>query len=199
MCTPFLERNGLSIEDVDHLIFHPGGKKIVQTIEELFGSLGKNIDNTKAVLKQFGNMSSATVLYVLERFMDEGTKKEDIGLMLSFGPGFYGTNNITEMVREFEGKNEWAIILGASSGLGLATAKKLADEGLNICLVYRARKSDFAAIETEFETIASTRKVKLLHFNMDVVKPENREAILIQLKQTLQEIGKVKMPRSQHC
>jgi enoyl-[acyl-carrier protein] reductase III len=96
------------------------------------------------------------------------------------------------MVREFEGKNEWAIILGASSGLGLATAKKLAEEGLNICLVYRARKSDFAAIETEFETIALTRKVKLLHFNMDVVKPENREAILIQLKQTLQEIGKVK-------
>ena len=33
------------------------------------------------------------------------------------------------MVREFENKNEWAIILGASSGLGLATAKKLAKEG----------------------------------------------------------------------
>jgi alkylresorcinol/alkylpyrone synthase len=85
---PFLERNGLSIEDVDHLIFHPGGKKIVQTIEELFGSLGKNIDITKAVLKDYGNMSSATVLYVLERFIDQGVKKGDIGLMLSFGPGF---------------------------------------------------------------------------------------------------------------
>jgi alkylresorcinol/alkylpyrone synthase len=85
---PFLERNALSIEDVDHLIFHPGGKKIVQTIEELFGSLGKNIDNTKAVLKEYGNMSSATVLYVLERFIDQGVKKGDIGLMLSFGPGF---------------------------------------------------------------------------------------------------------------
>jgi len=85
---PFLERNNLSIEDVDHLIFHPGGKKIVQTIEELFGSLGKNIDITKSVLKDYGNMSSATVLYVLERFMDQGVKKGDIGLMLSFGPGF---------------------------------------------------------------------------------------------------------------
>jgi alkylresorcinol/alkylpyrone synthase len=85
---PFLERNNISIEDVDHLIFHPGGKKIVQTIEELFGSLGKNIDNTKAVLKEYGNMSSATVLYVLERFINEGVKKGDIGLMLSFGPGF---------------------------------------------------------------------------------------------------------------
>jgi len=85
---PFLERNKLKIEDVDHLIFHPGGKKIVQTIEELFGALGKNIDHTKAVLKDYGNMSSATVLYVLERFMNEGGKKGDVGLMLSFGPGF---------------------------------------------------------------------------------------------------------------
>ena len=85
---PFLERNDLSIEEVDHLIFHPGGKKIVQTIEEIFGSLGKNIDITKAVLKEYGNMSSATVLYVLERFIDQGVEKGDIGLMLSFGPGF---------------------------------------------------------------------------------------------------------------
>ena len=85
---PFLARNELKIDDVDHLIFHPGGKKIVQTIEELFGALGKNIDNTKAVLKEYGNMSSATVLYVLERFIDQNPKKGDIGLMLSFGPGF---------------------------------------------------------------------------------------------------------------
>lgn len=85
---PFLERNKLTIDDVDHLIFHPGGKKIVQTVEDLFGSLGKNIDDTKEVLKLYGNMSSATVLYVLERFMDRKLHKGDIGLMLSFGPGF---------------------------------------------------------------------------------------------------------------
>jgi predicted naringenin-chalcone synthase len=85
---PFLERNGMSIDDVDHLIFHPGGKKIVQTVEDLFGSLGKNIDDTKAVLKHYGNMSSATVLYVLERFMDRNPAKGEVGLMLSFGPGF---------------------------------------------------------------------------------------------------------------
>lgn len=85
---PFLERNNKTIQDVDHLIFHPGGKKIVQTVEDLFGSLGKNIDDTKEVLKLYGNMSSATVLYVLERFMERGVKKGDTGLMLSFGPGF---------------------------------------------------------------------------------------------------------------
>ena len=85
---PFLEQNGIKIEDIDHLIFHPGGKKIVQTVEDLFGSLGKNIDDTKDVLKHYGNMSSATVLYVLERFMDKKLPKGDRGLMLSFGPGF---------------------------------------------------------------------------------------------------------------
>jgi alkylresorcinol/alkylpyrone synthase len=85
---PFLEKNGLSIADVQHLIFHPGGKKIIQVVEELFGALGKNIDETKAVLKLYGNMSSATVLYVLERYMDSMPAPGETGLMLSFGPGF---------------------------------------------------------------------------------------------------------------
>lgn len=85
---PFLEKNNLNIEDIDHLIFHPGGKKIVKTVEGLFSDLGKNIDDTKEVLRLYGNMSSATVLYVLERIMDSQPKKGDFGLMLSFGPGF---------------------------------------------------------------------------------------------------------------
>lgn len=85
---PFLERNNLEIKDIDHLIFHPGGKKIVNLVEGLFSEFGKNIDDTKEVLRLFGNMSSATVLYVLERIMNSDVKKGDKGLMLSFGPGF---------------------------------------------------------------------------------------------------------------
>jgi predicted naringenin-chalcone synthase len=85
---PFLEKHNSSIEKIDHLIFHPGGKKIVQTVEELFDKLGKNIDDTKEVLRLYGNMSSATVLYVLERFLNRPTEKGEQGLMLSFGPGF---------------------------------------------------------------------------------------------------------------
>ncbi|WP_299222511.1 type III polyketide synthase [uncultured Aquimarina sp.] len=84
----FLQKHGKTIEEIDHLIFHPGGKKIVQTVEGLFGDLGKNIDDTKAVLQEYGNMSSATVLYVLERFMNKKPTKGETGLMLSFGPGF---------------------------------------------------------------------------------------------------------------
>lgn len=85
---PFLAKNGLEIKDIDHLIFHPGGKKIVQVVESLFSELGKNINETKEVLRLYGNMSSATVLYVLERFMDNKPNRGEKGLMLSFGPGF---------------------------------------------------------------------------------------------------------------
>ncbi|NNC63051.1 MAG: type III polyketide synthase [Flavobacteriaceae bacterium] len=85
---PFLEKHNSDIEKVDHLIFHPGGRKIVETVESLFGKLGKNIDDTRETLKLYGNMSSATVLYVLERFMEKDIPAGEQGLILSFGPGF---------------------------------------------------------------------------------------------------------------
>ncbi|MFT4762080.1 MAG: alkylresorcinol/alkylpyrone synthase, partial [Saprospiraceae bacterium] len=85
---PFLEKNNLTIEDVQHLIFHPGGKKIVKITEELFGKLGKDLSETKGVLRDYGNMSSATVLYVLKRFLEKDIPEGNRGLMLSFGPGF---------------------------------------------------------------------------------------------------------------
>lgn len=85
---PFLKKNGFEMNEINHLIFHPGGKKIIQTVDELFGQLGKNINDTKEVLRLYGNMSSATVLYVLERMMDKKPMPGEKGLMLSFGPGF---------------------------------------------------------------------------------------------------------------
>ena len=85
---PFLRKNDCSIEDIRHLIFHPGGKKIVQLVDELFGKLGKDLDATRAVLRDYGNMSSATVLYVMKSILEKETAIGEKGLMLSFGPGF---------------------------------------------------------------------------------------------------------------
>ncbi len=85
---PFLKRNELTIQDIEHLIFHPGGKKIITLVEGLFSELGKNINDTKEVLRLYGNMSSATVLYVLDRIMDNQPQTGEKGVMLSFGPGF---------------------------------------------------------------------------------------------------------------
>ena len=55
------------------------------------------------------------------------------------------------MVKDFEHTNYWALILGGSSGLGLASAQKLAQHGMNICVVHRNRKTDLPAIEKEFD------------------------------------------------
>ena len=85
---PFLEKYDLNISEIEHLIFHPGGRKIIQTVDELFGKLGKNIDATRGVLRDYGNMSSATVLFVLSQIIQDQPKTGEYGLMLSFGPGF---------------------------------------------------------------------------------------------------------------
>ncbi len=96
------------------------------------------------------------------------------------------------MVREFRNKNEWAIILGASSGLGLATAQKLAAHGMNLCLVYRNRRSDLPAIESAYKKITEESDIELIHFNIDAVKAENRITVLEELKKSLSLTGKVK-------
>ena len=93
---PFLEKYNLKIDDIDYLIFHPGGKKIIQTVEQLFQNLDKNINETKEVLRLYGNMSSATVLYVLEEIMDKSPEKGKKGYMLSFGPGFSAQSVLLE-------------------------------------------------------------------------------------------------------
>lgn len=88
MLEPFLAAGGYEVKDLRHLVFHPGGRKIIQTVEDMFAGSMANLDKTSDVLRDFGNMSSATVLYVLEDFMADPDLKPGLGLMLSFGPGF---------------------------------------------------------------------------------------------------------------
>lgn len=86
---PLLERHHLGINDVAHFVFHPGGKKIVQSVEKILHPLGKNVDASRAVLRARGNLSSATVFYVLEEVMRTGRPAPgDNGYLLAFGPGF---------------------------------------------------------------------------------------------------------------
>ncbi len=96
------------------------------------------------------------------------------------------------MIEEFKNKNYWAIILGGSSGLGLASAKKLAQLGLNICIIHRDRKSTLSAIEQEFEKIR-TNGISFFSFNIDALKQEKRTEVIGVLKEKLGAIGKVKV------
>lgn len=79
-----------------------------------------------------------------------------------------------------EEKGEWAIILGGSSGLGLASAKKLASEGFNICIVHRDRKSNLALLAEEVKTMESFG-VLVKTFNKDALSKEVRNEIVQQL------------------
>lgn len=95
------------------------------------------------------------------------------------------------MVKEFENKNYWALILGGSSGLGLATAKKLAMHGCHIMVVHRNSKTDMPAIEQAFAQIKATG-VDLLAFNKDAMQAEKRDAIILAIRERLGEQGKIR-------
>lgn len=94
------------------------------------------------------------------------------------------------MVKEFEHKNEWALILGGSSGLGLATAKKLAKHGMNVCVVHRSSRSQLIQIEKEFNVIKQ-EGVDFISYNSDATRPENRAKLIEDLKKEIQA-GKIK-------
>ncbi len=83
----FLDKYNISIDDIKNFIAHPGGIKVINAYIEALELNPCLLNNTKAVLRDYGNMSSATVLYVLERFITNGFEN-GYGLMMSLGPGF---------------------------------------------------------------------------------------------------------------
>jgi alkylresorcinol/alkylpyrone synthase len=85
--TEFLAKHNLELSDIKNFIFHPGGKKVLDAYTDALGVEGDFLNKTRAVMNDNGNMSSATVLYVLERFMREGFE-DGYGLMMAMGPGF---------------------------------------------------------------------------------------------------------------
>jgi enoyl-[acyl-carrier protein] reductase III len=96
------------------------------------------------------------------------------------------------MVEEFKHKNEWAIILGGSSGLGLATAKKLAKHGLNICIIHRNSRAQLPEIETEFNEIKK-KDIEFLSFNIDSVNAEKRKQTIDKISEKFKDIHKIKV------
>jgi len=83
----FLEKHQLKISDIKNFIFHPGGKKVLTAYDEALMVEGDFLKNTREVMNGYGNMSSSTVLYVLEKFFTHGFEN-GYGLMVSMGPGF---------------------------------------------------------------------------------------------------------------
>jgi alkylresorcinol/alkylpyrone synthase len=83
----FLAKQNLELKDIKNFVFHPGGKKVLDAYADALKVEGDFLHNTRQVMNENGNMSSVTVLYVLEKFMTEGYQ-DGYGLMLAMGPGF---------------------------------------------------------------------------------------------------------------
>jgi len=95
------------------------------------------------------------------------------------------------MVKDFQDQDYWALILGGSSGLGYASAKKLAKHGMNIIIIHRDRRSEIPDIEEAFDEIRDAG-VKFESFNADAVKRESREELVENIKTLLGEKGKIR-------
>lgn len=85
LVSELLAKHHLSLEEMDTWAIHPGGKSILDRVQQALELESEQIQDSRAVLREFGNMSSATVLFVLKRIFERKTN-ERIGLM-AFGPG----------------------------------------------------------------------------------------------------------------
>jgi len=76
--------------------------------------------------------------------------------------------------------DQWAVILGGSSGFGLATAKRLGALGMSVCAVHRDRRAMLAKIEPEFEKIRAGG-TRLVTINTDALDAEKRREVIDEL------------------
>jgi predicted naringenin-chalcone synthase len=83
-----LKKSGKGREEVSHWCVHPGGKKILDAIYKSLSFTNGHLDASYAVLSEFGNMSSPTILFVLKRILDtiDYTRPNCI-FGAAFGPG----------------------------------------------------------------------------------------------------------------
>jgi NAD(P)-dependent dehydrogenase (short-subunit alcohol dehydrogenase family) len=88
--------------------------------------------------------------------------------------------------------NHWALILGGSSGFGLATAKKLARHGMAVCVVHRDRRGAMARINEAFAQIEAHNH-GFLALNTDALSKEDRQRALDTLTERMAPEGKVRL------
>jgi len=81
-----LKDAGLEAVDVDHWVIHSGGKRVLDAIDQALGFANGELAHSRAVLRRYGNMSSPTLLFVLERTLRD-VQPGEIGVLVALGPG----------------------------------------------------------------------------------------------------------------
>ena len=122
-----LARGGLALEDVDRFVCHPGGAKVIAALERALSLEQGSLDHERAVLADYGNMSSPTVLFVLDRILRAGLPSRT--LLTAMGPGFHLELRFPQESR----------VTAAALLLGLVTAERIAE-------LYLARRNTAALL-----------------------------------------------------
>jgi alkylresorcinol/alkylpyrone synthase len=86
--TEFLGSHGLSIEDIETWVSHPGGPKVIEAITAALGLPDDALELTWRSLAEVGNLSSASVLHVLRDTMAKRPRAGTPGVLMAMGPGF---------------------------------------------------------------------------------------------------------------
>ncbi|MEK3808358.1 3-oxoacyl-[acyl-carrier-protein] synthase III C-terminal domain-containing protein [Bacillus sp. FSL H8-0547] len=85
----YLADEGVSLKSIQHFLAHPGGKKVLDAYQASLGFTEEQLSVSKNVLRQHGNMSSATVMYVIDEYMTSSrVNPGDLGIIAALGPGF---------------------------------------------------------------------------------------------------------------
>ena len=80
---------GISLEDIEHFLIHPGGSKVLDAFEEVLGLEPGGLTLPREILRDYGNISSVTVMFILERFLrSREFAAGDLGMLSALGPGF---------------------------------------------------------------------------------------------------------------
>jgi alkylresorcinol/alkylpyrone synthase len=84
----FLAEHGLKVDDITAWVCHPGGPRVIDAIQDSLGLPASALELTRRSLAEFGNMSSASVLHVLQQTIDVGRPPPGSpGLLIGLGPG----------------------------------------------------------------------------------------------------------------
>jgi alkylresorcinol/alkylpyrone synthase len=79
---------GVAFEELRHFVIHPGGAKVLAAFEGALGLEDAALDAARDMLRDYGNMSSVSVLFVLERFLEGQNTSGEHGTISALGPGF---------------------------------------------------------------------------------------------------------------
>jgi len=98
----WLRGNGVAVSDIRHWVVHPGGPRILDSVDHAMGLGADTLSASRKVLADFGNMSSPTIMFIMEEILGRdplgGDSEDGLWLVLGFGPGLHAEAMLLERI-----------------------------------------------------------------------------------------------------